>query len=43
MYAHKIAELFMNIGAAKKEDKYKISKEVCESLHFLWFLMNYKP
>lgn len=38
MYAHKIAELFMNLGANKassKEEKSIMSKEVCESLHFL--------
>ena len=46
MYAHKIAELFMNLGAAgkKKGDargvecapvKINMTKKVCESLHFL--------
>jgi hypothetical protein len=37
MYAHKIAELFMNIGAAKSGlgEGNQMSKEVCESLHFL--------
>lgn len=37
MYAHKIAELFMNIGAAKgsQGDRNQMSKEICESLHFL--------
>jgi aubergine-like protein len=37
MYAHKIAELFMNLGENKvsTDVKTKMSKYVCESLHFL--------
>ena len=39
MYAHKIAELFMNIGEGKadkdKKPKAPMAKQVCESLHFL--------
>lgn len=38
MYAHKIAELFMNIGEAKKKEQsamINMNLQVCESLHYL--------